>query len=322
VTFQAHESRYPDQAIGPFVKHHLQRIASGWGVAYHSLANDLEGVNYSSIRSGTLEERDRWAADQEWFIASFLEPVYRAWLQYSLMAGSITMPNGSALPAAKADKFGAHEWQARRWDWVDPKSDVEANILKVRAGLMSPQDLSAAMGYDFEDTLAAIRDAQALAAEFGVRLTAYDATPGAGAPAIAAAPAGTADAAAKAAEAASPVAAAMDAMARALQAAQERAPQRIDLRLEQPASQVTVNAPITIRQADVQLEAHIETPEPQVHIEAVMPEARTEAPAVTVINQVEPAPVTVVDNHPTRSVQTVERDANDEITRTVTTYER
>jgi lambda family phage portal protein len=322
VTFQAHESRYPDQAIGPFVKHHLQRIASGWGVAYHSLANDLEGVNYSSIRSGTLEERDRWAADQEWFIASFLEPVYRAWLQYSLMAGSITMPNGSRLPAAKADKFGAHEWQARRWDWVDPKSDVEANILKVRAGLMSPQDLSAAMGYDFEDTLAAIRDAQALAAEFGVRLTAYDATPGSGAPAAAAAPAGTADAAAKAAEVASPVAAAMDAMARALQAAQERAPQRIDLRLEQPASQVTVNAPITIRQADVQLEAHIETPEPQVHIEAVMPTVRAEAPAVTVINQVEPAAVTVVDSHPTRSVQTVERDANDEITRTVTTYER
>jgi hypothetical protein len=53
-----------------------------------------------------------------------------------------------------------------------------------------------------------------------------------------------------------------------------------------------------------------------------MPAVRAEAPAVTVINQVEPAAVTVVDNHPTRSVQTVERDANDEITRTVTTYER
>lgn len=317
VTFQAHESRYPDQAIGPFIKTHLQRIASGWGVAYHSLANDLEGVNYSSIRSGTLEERDRWAADQEWFIASFLEPVFRAWLQYSLMAGTITMPGGSRLPAAKADKFAAHEWQARRWDWVDPKSDVEANILKVKAGLMSPQDLSAAMGYDFEDTLAAIRDAQALAAEFGVRLTAYDATPGAGAPANAAA---AEPAPARGADIPNPIATAMDAMARALQAAQERAPQRIDVRLEQPASQVTVHAPITIHQADVQLEAHIETPEPQVHIEAVMPEARAQAPVVTVINQVEPAPVTVHNTHPTQAVQVVERDENDEIVRTVTTY--
>lgn len=179
VSFQAHESKYPDQALGPFVKYHLQRIASGWGVAYHSLANDLEGVNFSSIRSGTLEERDRWAADQEWFIGAFLEPVYRAWLQWCLLSGHITSPTGAPLPAAKIDKFRAHQWQPRRWDWVDPKADTEANILKVKAGLMSPQDLCAAMGYDFEDTLQAIKAAQDLASEFGVRLTAYDASPGA-----------------------------------------------------------------------------------------------------------------------------------------------
>jgi lambda family phage portal protein len=322
VTFQAHESRYPDQVVGPFVKHHLQRIASGWGIAYHSLANDLEGVNFSSIRSGTLEERDRWAADQEWFIAAFLEPVYQAWLQWCLLNGLILMPNGSALPAAKLDKFRAHQWQPRRWDWVDPKADTEANILKVKAGLMSPQDLSAAMGYDFDDTLAAIKAAQDLAAEYGVRLTAYDATPGANAPGAPGASGAAAPAAEPAAGRAAPEAAMVEVLARALHAVQERAPQRIDVRLEQPASQVTVNAPITIRQPDVQLEAHIETPEPQVHIEAVMPEARAQAPAVTVINQVEPAAVTVVDSHPTRSVQTVERDENDEITRTVTTFER
>lgn len=179
VTFQAHESKYPDQAFAPFVKAQLQRIASGWGVAYHSLANDLEGVNFSSIRSGTLEERDRWAADQEWLIACFMRPVFMAWLQMALLSGAITMPNGSPLPAGKFAKFARHQWQPRRWDWVDPKADTEANILKVRAGLMSPQDISAAMGYDFEDTLAAIKAAQDLAAEFGVRLTAYDATPGA-----------------------------------------------------------------------------------------------------------------------------------------------
>lgn len=179
VSFQQHESKYPDQAFAPFVKAQLQRIASGWGVAYHSLANDLENVNYSSIRSGTLEERDRWASDQEWLIGALLRPVFMQWLQQSLLRGAIVMPNGSPLPAAKMDKFSRHQWQPRRWDWVDPLRDTEANILKVRAGLMSPQDLSAAMGYDFEDTLTAIKQAQDLAQEFGVRLTAYDSTPGA-----------------------------------------------------------------------------------------------------------------------------------------------
>jgi lambda family phage portal protein len=182
--FQPYDSKYPEQNFGPFVKTTLQRIASGWGVAYHSLANDLEGVSFSSIRSGTLEERDRWMADQAWFVNVFLERVFAAWLEWCLMQGTILMPNGSALPMSKLDKFAKHEWQPRRWDWVDPKADTEANILKVRAGLMSPQDLAAAMGYDFEDTLKAIAQAQALAKEYGVPLPAYDALPGAGGGAV------------------------------------------------------------------------------------------------------------------------------------------
>jgi len=179
VGFQQFNSKYPEQNFGPFVKTTLQRIASGWRVAYHSLANDLEGVSYSSIRSGALEERDRWADDQEWFIAAFMEPVFQMWLQTALIMGAITMPNGSALPAAKIAKFSTHEWQARRWEWVDPKGDMDAKILAVKAGLMAPQDLANAMGYDFDDTLTSIAAAQAAAKLLGVQLTAYDPTPGA-----------------------------------------------------------------------------------------------------------------------------------------------
>lgn len=179
VDFQPHQSQYPNEVFGPFVKTALQRVATGWRVAYHSLANDLNGVSYSSIRSGTIEERDRWQSDQEWFIATFMEPVFQRWLSMALMSGAITMPNGSPLPAAKRAKFAAHEWQPRRWDWVDPQSDMQAKLLMVQAGLMSPQDLAAAIGYDFEDTLQSIKLAQDLAAQLGVRLPAYEAAPGA-----------------------------------------------------------------------------------------------------------------------------------------------
>jgi HK97 family phage portal protein len=55
-----------------------------------------------------------------------------------------------------------------------------------------------------------------------------------------------------------------------------------------------------------------EQPAPVVHVQV-------EAPAVKV--DVQPAGVTVVDSHPTRAVQTVERKGED-IVRTVTTYER
>lgn len=179
VSFLPHESKYPTEAFGPFVKTALQRVATGWRVAYVSLGNNLEGVNYSSIRSGVLEDRDRWMADQEWFIQTFMEPVYRAWLQMALVSNAITLSSGLALPYGKMQKFSAHEWQPRRWEWVDPKGDMEAKILMVKAGLMSPQDLAAAQGYDFEDVVTAISEAQQIASDFGVKLTAYDAAPGA-----------------------------------------------------------------------------------------------------------------------------------------------
>jgi lambda family phage portal protein len=178
-TFSQHESKYPNEVFAPFVKSILQRTASGWGIAYHTLGNDLEGVSYSSIRSGTQVERDRWMADQEWFIDTLLEPVFAAWLQMALLSGTATMPNGAALPAAKAAKFAAHTWQARRWDWVDPQSDMQAKQLAVTMGIAAPQDLAASMGQDFDDVMKKIRDAKELAAQYGITLPAYDAKPGA-----------------------------------------------------------------------------------------------------------------------------------------------
>lgn len=328
VDFKPFESKYPSETFGPFVKVTLQRIASGWRVAYHSLANDLEGVNFSSIRSGTLEERDRWSSDQQWFIGAFLDPMYAKWLQVALLRGAITMPNGSPLPAAKYSKFAKHEWQPRRWDWVDPKSDLEAKILGVRAGLMAPQDLAAQMGFDFDDTLAKIKQAYDMADAYGFALTAYESTPGAMSASVTPAEAQAADAAkAKALQE-------QQAQRSAQDQRQEQLQQAILASLARGPAPITINqGPVNVTTPEVRVDNHlpapeitaeirneITVPETTVNVEAVMPEAeRAAAPQVMV--QVQPAPVTVVEGHPVSSVQTVERDAKDEITRTVTTYQ-
>jgi lambda family phage portal protein len=168
--FQSFNPEYPVAMFGEFVKANLRGIASGLGVTYHGLANDLEGVSYSSIRSGTLEERDGWMVLQQWFIDAFLEPVFTEWLRYALAMGQCTMPNGSALPLAKLDKFQAHSFQGRRWAWVDPLKDVEADIKAMQAGLRSPQDVAAGMGSDLETVLQQIQAANAMADRYGVTL--------------------------------------------------------------------------------------------------------------------------------------------------------
>ena len=321
--FVAHESKYPNEVFGPFVKTTLQRIASGWRVAYHSLANDLEGVSYSSIRSGSLEERDRWSSDQQWFVDAFMEPVFMRWLQTALLSGAITMPNGSALPASKFDKFSKHEWQPRRWEWVDPKGDMEAKILAVKAGLMAPQDLAAAMGYDFDDTLAAIAMAQKLAADMGVQLTAYDPTPGS----QPAAPAAPAPVAAKALDSelvlelrsqiaalrqpASPAAPALalsvDVTASAMDAALTKAAAPYFAQFEATARAVMEREMTNI----------INVPEQAAPVVNVT----VAAPNVTLEATVPAAQVVVNNTHPSRAVQTVQHDRDGEIVSTVTTYE-
>ena len=58
--FESWDPDYPHQNYENFVKARLRSIASGLGIAYHTLANDLSDVNFSSARAGTLEERDNW----------------------------------------------------------------------------------------------------------------------------------------------------------------------------------------------------------------------------------------------------------------------
>jgi len=71
--FRPFDTKYPDAMVADFTKGFLRRMASGMNVTYHGLANDLAGVNYSSIRAGVIEERDQWtdAAELVHRIVSF-----------------------------------------------------------------------------------------------------------------------------------------------------------------------------------------------------------------------------------------------------------
>jgi len=169
-SFQAFNPDYPTAMYADFVKTNLRAIASGLGVAYHALANDLEGVNFSSIRSGTLEERDAWMAVQEWFVESVMERLWAEWLPSALAFGQITLANGSPLPLGKLDKFRPHVFTGRRWDWVDPLKDIQADVAAIDAGLQSPQRVASKLGRDYEDLLVEIKAAQDLRDKLGVTL--------------------------------------------------------------------------------------------------------------------------------------------------------
>lgn len=174
--FKSFDPDYPHAAFDPFIKATLRGIASGLGVAYHTLANDLEGVNFSSARAGTLEERDNWMSLQTWFAESFLYPLFSDWLRQALLAGAIQLPNGTPLPLDKIDLYDKPLWQGRRWQWVDPSKDIEANLAAIEGGLKSRRDVIQEQGRDLDDVWLQLQAENEKAAAMGIDLSAKPAT--------------------------------------------------------------------------------------------------------------------------------------------------
>jgi lambda family phage portal protein len=151
VRFKEWNPQYPSGEFMPFHKTMLRGIASGMGVAYNNLASDLEGVNFSSIRQGTLEEREHWKGMQQWLIEQLIQPVWDELLPVALLVG-VPLTAGGNLKPERLTKYQQVNWQPRRWSWVDPRADVDAAIKSKNSLLQSPSQIMQEQGKDPTDT--------------------------------------------------------------------------------------------------------------------------------------------------------------------------
>jgi lambda family phage portal protein len=126
-----------------FSKRLLRKIATGLGISYSTLTTDLTEVNYSSIRAGTIDERDIWKVMQIWMAKYFYQDVYAKWLMF----------HASIVPVTKLKQVMYPVWRARGFDWVDPSKDINADILAINRGLKTMTDVLAERGKDFEQTM-------------------------------------------------------------------------------------------------------------------------------------------------------------------------
>lgn len=141
---------YPNAVYDPFTKAVLRRISTGLLTSYHTLSGDLTQVNFSSIRSGTLDERELWKMLQGWYVAAAKEAIVEQWLARAMMFDA----DLRRLPYAKFDKFNAPVFTGRRWDWVDPRSDVLAAKEAVALGIKSRAQIIREQGRDPEEVWA------------------------------------------------------------------------------------------------------------------------------------------------------------------------
>lgn len=146
-----------------FEKAILRGIASGLGVSYVSLSNNLEGVSYSSIRQGTMEDRDNFKMLQQFMIENFVDEVYRSWLEQAITYNAVT------LPMSKYDLFADQvTYRPRGYPAIDPQKEVNANIAAINSGIMTLQDVHGQHGRDTEEVFEQVAREKDLAARYEI----------------------------------------------------------------------------------------------------------------------------------------------------------
>jgi lambda family phage portal protein len=303
---------YPHQNFESFLKACLRGLAAGFDVAAHNLTGDMTEVNYSSARIAELAERETWMGLQDWFNESFVMPIYEEWLAGALLSGAITFDiSGKALPADKLQKFlTASRFQGRRWSWVDPLKEADANEKQLANKLTSRTRLAAEQGEEFDDILDELAQEQAMIEAAGLP-AAPKAAPAAAAPAP------------TPGDAAKDMAAKMRALQAELDAARAAPPMQHHYHLPPPPA-VTVTSPeirndIVVQPAAapiVEIRNEIITPPAaapnvEVHVEAIMPE---QAAPVVEVNVQTPDEISIKSMPARVTTSEVERNMAGEIT--------
>lgn len=154
---------HPNREVTAFKATMKRDLANALDVEYANFANDWAGVNFSSVRAGTLAERDSWMVLQNDFIDMACAPVFRAWLGSFL---SLSLSGKYGFP--DYERLSEHTFRGRRWAWVDPLKDVNAAAVAVAHHWKTDAQVAADYGCDIDDNLEEAARVKAMRETYGL----------------------------------------------------------------------------------------------------------------------------------------------------------
>lgn len=157
-------------AFEQFVMLILRGVAAGLNVSYEVIARDYTRTNFSSARQSSLEDKKHWEPEQKFLNQTLNEPVFRWFEQVQRERGRLpyrTLPEGGILT----------EWQTPGWPYIEPKKEIDAEIAAVKAGFMSPQEVAAKHGRDYQSVIEQIAAAKEKAESVGLNLEIFGSDP-------------------------------------------------------------------------------------------------------------------------------------------------
>ncbi|MCP4545941.1 MAG: phage portal protein [bacterium] len=148
--FQEWNPRYPQGEFPEFNGAILRSAAAGLGVSYHTLANDLRKVNYSSGKMGAGEDRAAYRTYQRYLRENFLDWYFHLWLGIQLARGRVVV-DGETLHSGHMERLLFRDWVARSWNSIDPVKDGKGDEITVNNGYDTESSIIRNRGRDPEE---------------------------------------------------------------------------------------------------------------------------------------------------------------------------
>jgi len=145
------DPKFPIEAAHEFRNDNLKDVATATGISYSALTGDFQSLGYLAAQMSKQPERDQFMKHQRNITEVVLEDIFAEWLESSILADVFD------FPISRIEEFcDAANFKAKRWPFTDMLREVQALVLKLDAGLISPQQAQDEMpdGISIEDVIA------------------------------------------------------------------------------------------------------------------------------------------------------------------------
>jgi lambda family phage portal protein len=137
------QAQQPLQQTPDFIRTLCRIIGLPFDMPLELVAKDMSQVNFASARIGLIGYYRACRARQKQFSTRFMSRVYRWWISREVKMGRFV----SAVPANN----WMHKFVAEGWDYTDPVSEAQADLLQIDMGIKTPQMAAADRGRDWEE---------------------------------------------------------------------------------------------------------------------------------------------------------------------------
>lgn len=315
------DSTRPNPNVVTFRQGQLRAVAAGVGASYSSIARDYNGT-YSAQRQELVEQWINYASLTDAFTGMCVQPGWASFVEAARLSGAVPVPK-DVKPGTEDDAL----FVAQAMPWIDPMKEAQSLVELTKAGFASEVESIRRRGKNPREVLEQIKQWRKEVKRENLIFSSDHANDKGRIDPAAQQPEPLPQEPSTQAQAAAASASQNSIMSLAASVAVMAAREPVAPQVNMSPAAINVTLPDQHHQIHNHLPeapapvVNLTVPAPVVNVQNNMPEVLAPAPVVNVVNEVQPAPVTVNNAFASKATQVVERDANDEIIRTVTEYE-